>query len=357
MVRSARAVPVRRRPLALIAAGAVVSAAVALVAGGCVVRHAVPTVRVIEVTTPAPADAAPTPTLHAEAPRPLRLVTYNVHREPGARIADALRAEPALRDADVIVMQEVHRAEPTPGHGGGCSGACQLARELGYHAVYAPGHVQDDGTDGVAILARVPLEDAQVIELPMVSTTLNTIRVIALAATVRVDGQPLTVYAVHLANRITVANRRRQMEPVLAHAATHATPAVIAGDVNTSPFTWIGGLVPVLTTTQGRRLEALVRRHGFATPVTGSGATSRYLGMRLDAIYTRGVDVGRHGVADGAGLSDHLALWADITPGTHRGRPPTAGARPPGGKQRSVVRARAAAPCPCGPGLARWGGE
>jgi endonuclease/exonuclease/phosphatase family metal-dependent hydrolase len=88
----------------------------------------------------------------------------------------------------------------------------------------------------------------------------------------------------------------------------------MAGDFNTSPFTWISHVVPILTTTQDNRLEALVRKHGLATPVAGSGPTSRFLGMKLDAIYTRDFDTLRFATSNAKNISDHLALWAVLRP-------------------------------------------
>ena len=87
---------------------------------------------------------------------------------------------------------------------------------------------------------------------------------------------------------------------------------VIAGDMNTSPFLWIGHLVPVPAGTQDDRLERAVRAAGLDTPVASSAATSQWLNMRLDAIYTRGLAPGRFGVEQTVRISDHLPLWLDV---------------------------------------------
>ncbi len=261
--------------------------------------HGAPADTSIETTFPERASAKP-------LPRELRVVTFNLHGQPGDVIARALESDRALRDADLIVLEEVH------GHHG-CSSACEIARAFGYHAVYEPEFVDRDGTDGVAIVSRAPLDSAQVIELPYYNVHLtDERRRAALAATVRVAGQPLTVYAVHLTNRLTVAQRRHQIEPVIAHASRQRTPVIIAGDFNTSPFTWVAHVIPILTTTQDDRFEALMRAHGYATPVAESGPTSRWLGMKLDAIYTRGFSTQRFATADASDVSDHLALWAQL---------------------------------------------
>ena len=241
-------------------------------------------------------------------PGTLRVATFNVHREPGDVVARGIKHDRARRDVDLFVMQEVHRVEKKGTEA--CSAACSLGKDLGFYSLYAPGHVQDDGTDGVAILSRAPILSGQVMELPYFDVTFNSGRRIALIATLLVDGTPVTVYAVHLDNRLTSDQRRVQMRPVLQHARRQKTPVIIAGDFNTSPFSWAGGVVPIPTTRQDNALESLVREHGFDTPVTGSGPTFRYLGMRLDAIYTRGFDTQRFATAAAQNVSDHLALWA-----------------------------------------------
>ena len=247
--------------------------------------------------------AAPAP---APAPRALRVVQYNVHGVAGDVIAQAIAGNPALAAADVIFLDEVAAFGP-------CSAACAAGARLGLASVYAPGHQQDGGTSGVAILARFPLRDVAVIELPYLSTVVNSARRIGLAATIDGADGPVRLIATHLDNRVNPADRVRQLAPVLAHAQAWDGPVVIAGDMNTSPFLWLGHLVPVPAGTQDARLERAVRAAGLDTPVTGSAATSQWLNMRLDAIYTRGLVPGRFGVEQTVRISDHLPLWLDAT--------------------------------------------
>jgi endonuclease/exonuclease/phosphatase family metal-dependent hydrolase len=269
-----------------------------LVLAACM--HAIPKDRSVETTFPTTAKAA-------ELPRQLRVVTFNLHMEPGDTIERGLLADPALRDADLILFEEVHR------DGTACSAACVVARDLGFYAVYAPGHVNGDGDDGVAIVSRAPITSAQVLELPFYNVHFNGGRRIALAATIELNGRPVTVYAVHLENRLTVHDRRVQMTPVLEHAQRQQTPVIIAGDFNTSPFTWLAHVVPFPTGTQDDRFEELVRAHGFATPVASSGPTHHHLWMKLDGIYTRGFTTQQFATATAHDVSDHLALWAVMT--------------------------------------------
>ena len=278
--------------------------ALALASSACLVRSKPPDTTV-ETTFPAAAAASV-----RSLPRALRVVTFNVHRETPKNVIRGIDSEPKLREADIILLEEVHRIEPvtTP-----CSAACMLGKHLGYYTLYAPGHMQGDGSDGVAILSRAPILSSEVIELPDIKTHVNDGRRIALAATVLIDGTPVTVYAVHLTNRLTVAERKEQMVPVLEHAARQKTPVLIGGDFNTSPFTWIGGVIPVPIGTQDDHLESLVRRYGLDTPVADIPATSRFLAMKLDAIYTRGFTTRHFATSDARSVSDHLALWAEVS--------------------------------------------
>lgn len=268
-------------------------------------NRAAPTHRAIEETFPQ--------VTHAPVRGDFRVVTFNVHRETPAQVIAGITGDPALADADLFILQEVHRVETAAtAAAGACSPACALAKQLGYHAVYAPGHLQGDGSDGVAVVSRIPIRSAEVIELPYFDVHFNSGRRIALAVGLELEGTPVTVYAVHLDNRIGVADRAKQLMPVLEHANRHATPVIIAGDFNTSPFTWISGVLPVLTTTQDDHLEHLVRAHGFATPVKHSGPTHHHLWMKLDGIYTRGFETRGFATAKARDVSDHLALWATL---------------------------------------------
>lgn len=239
---------------------------------------------------------------------PWRVIAYNIHGVDGVELADTIRSSPALRDANLLLLSEVHAHGP-------CSDACVAAARLGMASAYAPGHDEDTGTEGVAILSRWPLTDVEVIELPYHDVVFNSARRVAVAATAMTIDGPVRVYAVHLDNRITPAARVAQLAPVLERTRIWPGPIVIGGDFNTSPFSWLGGVVPVPSRRQDDAVEGAVRSAGLTTPVTASGATSQWLEMRLDAIYTRGVAVRRFGVSRDVRISDHLPLWADVEVG------------------------------------------
>ena len=272
-------------------------------------NHGIPKDTSIETTFPT------TPNVSA-LPHTLRVMTFNIHMEPGEKIAKAMRSDPNLMAADVIFLEEVERDDSK-----GCSAACALGKELGFFVAFAPGHRVAKGSHGVAILSRVPITSAQVIELPYFNVHVNSGRRVALAATLDVDGTAITAYAVHLDNRLDVDDRRTQMMPVILHAARQETPVIIGGDFNTSPFTWGLHVIPFPTfTSQTSNLEQLMRDAGFQTPVTNSGPTHEAIGMRLDAIYTRGFKTTEYAVSNAKHVSDHLALWAQMDLGDTKQR-------------------------------------
>jgi endonuclease/exonuclease/phosphatase family metal-dependent hydrolase len=259
-----------------------------------------------------PADRRPEvlaqPASSVRAPGPVRVVAYNIHGVDGVALAATIAASPALASADVLLLSEVHAHGP-------CSDACVAGARLGMASAYGPGHRQDVGTEGVAILSRWPLSEVEVIELPYRDVVVNSARRIAITATTLTPAGPVRVYAVHLDNRITPAARVEQLAPVLSDTRAWPGPVVIGGDFNTSPFSWLGSVVPLPSGRQDDAVEVAVRRAGLTTPVTASGATSAWLGMRLDAIYTRGVAVVDFGVEHAVRISDHLPLWADVAVG------------------------------------------
>lgn len=294
-VTSSRPLPAAARLDHLLCAAVTVAAALA----GCArLDHASPRDRHPEVL------AQPRRTA-ADAADGWRVVAFNIHGTDGVRLADTIATTPALVGADVLMLSEVHAHGP-------CSDACVAGARLGMASAYAPGHDEDIGTEGVAILSRWPLSDVEVIELPYHDVVVNSARRVAIGATAMTHDGPVRVYAVHLDNRITPSARVEQLAPVLERVQRWPGPVVIGGDFNTSPFSWLGAVVPVPSGHQTDAVEGAVRRAGLTTPVTASGATSQWLDMRLDAIYTRGVAVRRFGVSRDVRISDHLPLWADV---------------------------------------------
>jgi endonuclease/exonuclease/phosphatase family metal-dependent hydrolase len=240
---------------------------------------------------------------------PLRVVTFNVHYGADVpALVRTVRENRRLRAADVLLLQEIeqHPGDDRP---------AVLAEALGLNLVYAPARAAGNGTHGLAILSRLPLHDLEVVGLHRYDLVYSTRRRIALGATVDVDGRPLRIFNVHLDTRLAPQERMDQLEPI-ATRASESPRAIVGGDVNT--INCVAALLPALPiplpgNEQGPILDAFMHARGFASPLESVGATGP-LGMRLDALYVKGVRVAGAGKVDTGSVSDHLPLWMDVAP-------------------------------------------
>jgi len=256
--------------------------------------------------------------LRTEAESPgeiIRIVSFNV--KLGERLDEltaSLRENPVLRNADVLLLQEIESFREE-----GASRARTLAEILQWNFVYAPARRQERkgrmGTHGLAILSRFPLQDIQIISLPQYNLRVNTRRRIALAAIVNLPGGALRLYNLHLDTRINAGQRLEQLRPVVEAAQAETAPVVvIGGDFNTNPFRWAASLFPWFRSNQAKAVDNYMAESGFSTPLRKSGSTARrgILRFRLDALYVKGTGVRGHGVERSAKGSDHYPLWVDL---------------------------------------------
>jgi endonuclease/exonuclease/phosphatase family metal-dependent hydrolase len=216
----------------------------------------------------------------------LRLASFNIEFSLHVDSAIALLAsDPALRSADVILLQEMNE-EATK----------RIAEALGVWYVYYPAiyHFRTRQQVGNAVLSRWPIVEDRKIVLPHVSRFVRTQRT-ATAATIQVGQLPVRVYSTHLGTMgdLAPAARRDQLRAILADARLYSR-VVIGGDMNDA--------------TVGR----LVRAEGYRWPTERGPETTR-LG-RLDHIFIKGLAVPDSGgagtVLEVRGASDHLPVWA-----------------------------------------------
>ena len=234
------------------------------------------------------APRASTTTDYPDSTR-LRVVSFNIAfaRHVDSAIA-LLTSEPALRGADVILLQEMD--EKATG---------RIAEALGLGYVYYPAVLsfRTQRAFGNAVLCRWPIVADGKVVLPHVSRFGRTQRT-ATAATIRVGSRLVRVYSTHLGTMSDLApvSRREQLRAILADAGQYPR-VVIGGDMNDEGV--------------GR----VARDMGYAWP-TQHGPSTHLLG-RLDHIFIRGLaspDSGAAGtVLDARGSSDHLPVWAVAT--------------------------------------------
>jgi len=228
-------------------------------------------------TTAAPAPLTDTPTL--------RIVTFNVqYAQHIDRAIALLESSAALRDADVIALQEMD-----------APGTQRIAAALGMSYVYYPASVAPaTGRDfGNAILSRWPIVADAKIVLP--HRGVRGSERIATAATILVGGATLRVYSVHLGTKVEIGPgaRRDQVRAIVADAAPYER-VVVGGDMNS------------------RGVGEEFRAAKFAWLTEHDSKT--HLLFNWDHIFFRGVataDSAPAGVVrDTLGASDHWPVWA-----------------------------------------------
>src|SRR5262245_8416414 len=147
-------------------------------------------------TTPGPCIAGP-PTAEParRSPDTLKVVTWNIKWGIEAEAAaEMLATDGALKDADIVILQEMYE------------GAVELvAARLGAGYVYyaATLHPRLQRHVGNAILSRWPITDDRKLVLPHDARFIGTGRA-AVIGTVTVRGTPIRVYGIHFATAIAV---------------------------------------------------------------------------------------------------------------------------------------------------------
>ncbi|HEX9892349.1 MAG TPA: endonuclease/exonuclease/phosphatase family protein [Gemmatimonadales bacterium] len=202
------------------------------------------------------------------------------------RAIEVAASEPALAGADVLALQE---ADETAAH------RMADALRLGY--VYYPAlvHPRTRRNFGPALLSRWPIVDDRRLELPHIGLT--GMPRIAVAATLQLRDQPVSVYVVHFGTmrEILPNQQKAQAQRVLADAAARPGPAIIAGDLNR------------------KSLGALFQSAGWRWVTREVGRT--HLVWSFDHVFLRGFDGARvraGSVRAALAASDHRAVWAEV---------------------------------------------
>lgn len=261
----------------------------------------------------------------AAAPQQLRVVTWNVHfGDHAAGVLLAFAQQPALRDADVIVLQEVPRLD-----GESDPARINLARELAQalQLNYAFGvewdrhEVADGGEHGLATLSRYPIGNASLIRHTKVwpGSYYDERQEYGGKATLALDllvgDRRVRVYNAHFENRdATGAGRATQCGEVLADAALPGQPAlqILGGDLNT--FLCSPALVDC---TQAPFAEAAIQNllaAGWVDLLPGYDSWTMkgldLVPMRLDWIFGQGLSPASHAVLQDVRPSDHVPAIA-----------------------------------------------
>lgn len=233
----------------------------------------------------------------AAVPDSFTLVSYNIQYAESIDIAlDELKSSPRLRQADIILLQEM---DPP--------GTAAIARALAMNYVYYPASVNPHHARlfGNAVLSRWPITAETVSILPH-GHPFSGHRRIAVSADLQVGDRSLRVVSVHTATVVTEQDKRiDQARAALDSLTADNIPTVIAGDFNT-----------VLQYTR-TLLRRLFRQGGYRQARLPAGPTVRsqlgkLLGLELvlDHIFYRQLHLLSCGVYRDATASDHLPIWA-----------------------------------------------
>ncbi len=224
----------------------------------------------------------------------VQVVTWNIqYSQDIDRAITTFQQEDALKDADVILLQEMDE-----------EGVEAIARAMRWNYVYYPAsiHVRHGRDFGEAILSPWPLTDDAKIILPHYSPRNGQIR-IAVRAWVQMS-TPLLVYSVHTETSLmTPRQRLDQVHALLADVPDDAQRVVIGGDFNTIPPWEQDALVETMASA------------GFVWTTRDAGSTLAHLPAQItmDYVFARGLEGMGAGVVQ-TEVSDHLPLWATLWP-------------------------------------------
>jgi endonuclease/exonuclease/phosphatase family metal-dependent hydrolase len=215
----------------------------------------------------------------------VHIVSFNVEFSMEVpRAIHALRTTAALRDADVVLLQEMTAAATKT-----IADSLRMSHVY-YPAIYNRIARRDVGN---AVLSRWPIvEDAKLI-LPAHSRYARTQR-IATAATIRFRDRSVRVYSTHLGTPADVshASRAEQLRYIIGDASRY-DHVILGGDMNS------------------KDIGAVAVEQGYAWP-TRSIPPSNSFG-RIDHIFLKGLVVLRDGAAGTArtapNISDHRPIW------------------------------------------------
>ena len=225
----------------------------------------------------------------------LRVVTWNLHyAEKMEEIIDTLENIPELRDADILLFQEID-----------AEGASSIARRLHYNYVLYPASFNRKRQKevGNAIFAKVPLSDPAKIVLPNFLPGWLESR-ISTRATISLGDREIHVYSTHFDITWMIFTRGESQGDFLAGEAGEEDKFIImGGDFNT----WNPASIALLT----KQLS----NAGLQRLTTGAGYTFDWKGLKftLDHIFSKPVNDYQAGVYRQTKASDHYPVWVTMT--------------------------------------------
>lgn len=259
------------------------------------------------------------PTTLASTQRPIHAVAWNIERGKRFDALMAALAQPALAEADLLLLTEVDLGMGRSGNRD-IPQAIADATGLGYvyvnfHLVLAPGdageqepHFENQlGMHGAAIFTRWPVRRAWAVELPEFTDKFHSLEKRlgskrALLCELVLDDGPLLVVVVHLDPFAPPVHRAAQLRGVMdAVAATGIRRVLVGGDFNTNTYH--------LGSTIGLGIDVIhkLMRFGFAGTVRQYMTPEQYFEREVFEVLD-GAGFERAGFTDPAAGTIHYDL-------------------------------------------------
>jgi endonuclease/exonuclease/phosphatase family metal-dependent hydrolase len=249
--------------------------------------------------------------------RPLRVVTYNIHKGVSAwgwrnRVHE-VRIALATLEADLLFLQEVQeintrnqvRFADWP-----AENQTRFLASEDYHHVYGGNAYYEHGHHGNAILSLHPFSGSNNYDISDHRFEQRGM----LHAVVNLQGRATHVVNVHLG--LFAVSRRRQVEALIQliqREVPAEVPLIIAGDFNDWNNRLSQRLTETLAVTEAAT-QGLTSQYAASVPARTFPSLMPWL--PLDRIYVRGLQIQSVQVKRGlrwARLSDHMPLLAELT--------------------------------------------
>ncbi|MCK5083671.1 MAG: endonuclease/exonuclease/phosphatase family protein [Candidatus Omnitrophica bacterium] len=226
----------------------------------------------------------------------IKVVSYNIKHS--ARIKEAialLRNDKELAGADILLLQEM-----IP------SAVEKIAEELDYNYIFYPAvlHPILHANFGNAVLSKWPITfDENIIFPPVKEKSRHRV---AVAAKLKINGQDVLVYSLHMGVFMKPGQRSDQIQGILDAIDSNVKYCIIAGDFNTIKQKDQDGIIKTFT------------QAGFEHATSNVDWTYKHWYLMnyksvFDHIFVRGPKVLRSGKSDDQTPSDHLPVWMEFS--------------------------------------------
>ena len=226
----------------------------------------------------------------------IKAVSYNIKHSAKIKEAVALlKNNKDLADADILLLQEM-----IP------SAVEKIATDLDYNYIFYPAvlHPILEANFGNAILSKWPITfDENIIFPPIKEKSRHRV---AVAAKLKINGQNVLVYSLHMGVFMKPRQRSQQVQGILDAINEDIEYCIIAGDFNT------------IKKKDEDEIIKTFAQSGFEHATSNVDWTYKHWYLMnyksvFDHIFVRGPKILRSGKVDDRTPSDHLPVWTEFS--------------------------------------------